>query len=83
MTTGAFARAAVMERLSHAKIRLPPMGVSTVAVIGSGLMGRGIAYVAAVGGFRTTLHDVSAEALGRALAQIRRDLDQGIERNSD
>jgi 3-hydroxybutyryl-CoA dehydrogenase len=56
------------------------MGVSTVAVIGSGLMGRGIAYVAAVGGFRTTLHDVSADALERALVQIRRDLDGGIER---
>jgi 3-hydroxybutyryl-CoA dehydrogenase len=56
------------------------MGVSTVAVIGSGLMGRGIAYVAAVGGFRTTLHDVSADTLERALVQIRRDLDGGIER---
>ncbi|HEY3119439.1 MAG TPA: 3-hydroxyacyl-CoA dehydrogenase NAD-binding domain-containing protein [Vicinamibacteria bacterium] len=56
------------------------MGVSAVAVIGSGLMGRGIAYVAAAGGFQTTLHDVSADALERAVGQIRRDLDEGIKR---
>jgi 3-hydroxybutyryl-CoA dehydrogenase len=43
-------------------------------------MGRGIAYAAAVGGFRTILHDVSAEALERALSTIRRDLDDGIAR---
>ncbi|HEY7410361.1 MAG TPA: 3-hydroxyacyl-CoA dehydrogenase NAD-binding domain-containing protein, partial [Vicinamibacteria bacterium] len=56
------------------------MTIETVAVIGSGLMGRGIAYAAAVGGFRTILHDVSAEALARALAQVRRDLDEGVAR---
>ena len=54
------------------------MSVETVAVIGSGLMGRGIAYVAAVGGFRTVVHDVSAPALDRAFAQIRKDLDDGV-----
>ena len=52
----------------------------TVAVIGSGLMGRGIAYVSACGGFRTLLHDVSAEALDRALTQVRADLDEGVAR---
>ena len=56
------------------------MNVETVAVIGSGLMGRGIAYVAAVGGFRTVVHDVSAPALDRAFAQIRKDLDDGVAR---
>jgi len=43
-------------------------------------MGRGIAYVAAVGGFRTIVHDVSAPALDRAFAQIRKDLDEGVSR---
>jgi 3-hydroxybutyryl-CoA dehydrogenase len=43
-------------------------------------MGRGIAYVAAVGGFRTVVHDVSAPALDRAFAQIRKDLDDGVSR---
>ena len=56
------------------------MAVETVAVIGSGLMGRGIAYVAAVGGFRTIVHDVSAPALDRAFAHIRKDLDDGVSR---
>lgn len=56
------------------------MTVETIAVIGSGLMGRGIAYVSAVGGFRTKLFDVSADALARALAQIGRDLDDGVAR---
>ncbi len=40
--------------------------VDTIAVVGSGLMGRGIAYAAVAGGYRTVLHDVSPEALERA-----------------
>jgi 3-hydroxybutyryl-CoA dehydrogenase len=54
--------------------------IETIAVIGSGLMGRGIAYASAVGGFRTIVHDVSAAALDRAFAQIRKDLDDGVSR---
>jgi len=54
--------------------------LETVAVIGSGLMGRGIAYCAAAGGLRTALFDVSAEALERALLRIRADLDEGAAR---
>lgn len=53
------------------------MSVQCIAVIGSGLMGRGIAYVSAVGGFETRLFDVSAGALERAQGQIRRDLEEG------
>ena len=56
------------------------MPIDTIAVIGSGIMGRGIAHAAAVSGFRTILHDVSADALERALTTIRRDLDEGIAR---
>jgi 3-hydroxybutyryl-CoA dehydrogenase len=52
--------------------------IESVAVVGSGLMGRGIAHAAALGGFRTALHDVSGPALEEALAQIRRDLDEGL-----
>jgi len=54
--------------------------LDTVVVIGTGLMGRGIAYAAAVGGFRTLVHDVSAEALDKALGQIRKDLEDGVTR---
>jgi 3-hydroxybutyryl-CoA dehydrogenase len=56
------------------------MRVETIAVIGSGLMGRGIAHAAAAGGYRTILQDVSAEALDRARQQIRTDLDEGVKR---
>ncbi|MGE0454838.1 MAG: 3-hydroxyacyl-CoA dehydrogenase family protein [Vicinamibacteria bacterium] len=52
----------------------------TLTVIGSGLMGRGIAYVAATGGHATRVFDVSPEALERAFAQIREDLDEGVRR---
>jgi 3-hydroxybutyryl-CoA dehydrogenase len=43
-------------------------------------MGRGIAYVAAVGGFHTRLFDLSPEALDRSLGHIRKDLDEGVAR---
>jgi len=56
------------------------VAIETIAVIGTGLMGRGIAYAAALSGFRTVLHDVSAEALDRALSHIRKDLDEGLGR---
>jgi 3-hydroxybutyryl-CoA dehydrogenase len=51
-----------------------------LAVVGSGLMGRGIAYAAAVGGFETRLLDVSPEALTLALRQIRGDLEDAVRR---
>lgn len=53
------------------------MSVQSIAVIGSGLMGRGIAYVSATAGFETRLFDVSSEALERAQGQIRHDLEEG------
>jgi len=56
------------------------VSIATVAVIGSGLMGRGIAYAAALGGYQTLVHDASSEALARALSQIGRDLDAGVAR---
>ncbi len=42
------------------------MEVKKIAVIGSGTMGRGIAYTAALSGFDVTLQDISAEALEKA-----------------
>lgn len=41
-----------------------------VAVIGAGLMGSGIAQVAAAAGHQVTLQDMSADALGRAMNDI-------------
>jgi len=52
--------------------------VQTIAVIGAGLMGQGIAHVAALGGFATVLNDVSNALLDKARAQIERDLEKGV-----
>jgi 3-hydroxybutyryl-CoA dehydrogenase len=43
-------------------------------------MGQGIAYAAAAGGFRTILHDVSADALDRARKRVGADLDEAVAR---
>lgn len=42
-------------------------------------MGRGIAHVAATGGYSTVLNDVSADLLQKTLSHIRRDLEKGVE----
>ena len=49
-----------------------------VAVIGSGLMGAGIAQVAATAGHRVVLRDVSQVALERAVADIRTSLERFV-----
>ena len=48
--------------------------VRVIAVVGAGAMGSGIAQVAATSGFRVRLADVSAAALERAVASIRKSL---------
>jgi len=55
--------------------------VRTVAVIGAGTMGRGIAHVAALGGYRTVLEDVLPAALRKAQDAIRGNLDKAVELN--
>jgi 3-hydroxybutyryl-CoA dehydrogenase len=52
--------------------------VQTVAVLGAGIMGRGIAYVSALGGFRTVLQDTSDPALEKAAAEITALLEKGV-----
>jgi len=54
------------------------MAVERLAVIGAGLMGRGIAQVAALGGFKVSLQDISLEYLDKALEVIRSDLEKGL-----
>jgi 3-hydroxybutyryl-CoA dehydrogenase len=53
--------------------------VKTVAVIGAGIMGRGIAHAAAVGGYRTILEDLLPNALRKAETEIRANLDKAVE----
>ncbi len=56
------------------------MPVKTIAVIGAGTMGRGIAYVSALGGYDTILEDVRPEILTEATSWIRRAFEEGVQR---
>ncbi|HKM86200.1 MAG TPA: 3-hydroxyacyl-CoA dehydrogenase NAD-binding domain-containing protein [Terriglobales bacterium] len=53
--------------------------VRTVAVVGAGIMGRGIAHAAALGGYRTILEDLFPNALRKAETEIRAHFDQAVE----
>lgn len=54
--------------------------IKVVGVIGSGIMGRGIAQVAAQSGYQVLMQDVSEQALESAMKVITKELDKGIER---
>jgi 3-hydroxybutyryl-CoA dehydrogenase len=56
------------------------MEVKTIAVIGAGTMGRGIAYAAAFGGYRTILEDITQSMLDAGLDYIRTSLDDAVTR---
>src|SRR5580765_818736 len=56
------------------------MEVRTIGVIGAGTMGRGIAYAAALGGYRTVLEDVMPEMLAKGTAWIQQALEEGVKR---
>lgn len=51
-----------------------------MVVVGSGVMGRGIAYVSAVGGFSVTIVDIKEEALHDARTEIDTIFKKGVER---
>ncbi len=53
--------------------------VRTIAVIGAGIMGRGIAHAAALGGYRTILEDLLPGALRKAEGVIRANLDKAVD----
>lgn len=55
--------------------------VNQITVIGSGVMGRGIAYVAACGGYQTTLVDINEEQVAGAKKEIEKIFAKGVERN--
>ena len=44
--------------------------VRRIGVVGAGVMGRGIAYQAAVSGFQTVLYDADSEVADQAVKQI-------------
>src|SRR5574337_1254251 len=53
--------------------------VKSIAVIGAGIMGRGIAHAAALGGYRTILEDILPASLRKAEGEIRSNLDKAVE----
>ena len=60
-------------------VRFSAERIATVAVLGAGTMGHGIAHVAALAGCRAVLFDVDAAAAARALDKVRGNLDKGVE----
>jgi 3-hydroxybutyryl-CoA dehydrogenase len=53
--------------------------IRTIAVLGAGAMGRGIAQVAAMGGYRTRLFDVATPVLEEAGRVVHKNLDKGVQ----
>jgi 3-hydroxybutyryl-CoA dehydrogenase len=58
------------------------MDIKTIAVIGAGTMGNGIAHVFAQNGFEVNLVDVSQDQLNKALAAITKNFDRQIAKGS-
>src|SRR3954466_14504022 len=53
--------------------------IKTIAVMGAGIMGRGIAHAAALGGFRTILEDIVPAALRKAESEIGVNVEKAVE----
>jgi 3-hydroxybutyryl-CoA dehydrogenase len=60
--------------------RNPMTEIRTVAVVGSGLMGSGIAEVAARSGYQTLVREVSQDLLDQGIGRIRKSLDRAVEK---
>lgn len=54
--------------------------LQTIAVIGAGTMGNGIAHVFAQNGFKVKLSDVSVQQIEKALSAINKNLDRQVEK---
>jgi len=54
--------------------------IKTIAVIGAGTMGRGIAYAAAFGGYTTVLEDISPQMLEESTRWITKSFDERVTR---
>jgi len=54
------------------------MSIKTVGVLGCGLMGAGIAQVAAASGYKTIVREMNQAVLDKGLGRIRKFLDDGV-----
>jgi 3-hydroxybutyryl-CoA dehydrogenase len=58
-----------------------PPAIARIGVVGAGQMGNGIAHVCALAGLPVTMLDSRADALGRAMATITRNMDRQVNRS--
>lgn len=58
------------------------MEIKNVLVMGSGVMGSGIAQVAAQAGYKVTIEDISEEYIQKGVASIDRSLSRGVKKGS-
>lgn len=56
------------------------MAVEKIAVVGAGVMGRGIAHAGALGGFEVRLHDVEEGALESTTDSIEKEMKKAVEK---
>ena len=56
------------------------MTVEKIAVVGAGVMGRGIAHAGALGGFDVRLHDVDRGTLKNATSSIEKEMKKAVEK---
>ena len=56
------------------------MTVEKIAVVGAGVMGRGIVHAGALGGFDVSLHDVDRGTLENAASSIEKEMKKAVER---
>ena len=54
--------------------------IKRIVVVGSGVMGRGIAYVGAIGGYTVTIVDINESALENAKQDIDSIFEKGLAR---
>lgn len=54
--------------------------IQTIGIVGAGQMGRGIAQVVAMSGYKTFVYDVSAEGLKKGIDFIEAQLKKGVEK---
>lgn len=56
------------------------MTVEKIAVVGAGVMGKGIAHAGALGGFDVSLHDVEKGTLENAASSIKKEMRKAVEK---
>lgn len=54
--------------------------IKTVAVIGAGTMGQGIAHVCALNGYKVLMYDVESDVIIKAIQAVRKNLDSLVEK---